>query len=120
MADVNGDGHPDITTGWEEGGAVVGGALEPDPPIQRVATPLTHDQLLGAVTDTRGPGLHSRRGIGDLLVLDACVVVQVVVVDCHQPGHPGLGGEAGLEPGTFAHLSLSEENQTCVTQTEDI
>ena len=57
----------------------MGGALEPDPPIQRVATPLTHDQLLGPVTDTRGPGVHSSGGsIGDLVVRDACGVVAVV------------------------------------------
>ena len=98
----------------EEGGEGVGGALEPDTPIQRVATPLAHDQLLGPVTDTRGPGVHSSGGsIGDLLVLDAFVVVEVVV-DGHQPGHPGLRGEAGLEPGTLAHLFLSGENQTCL------
>ena len=41
----------------EEGDERVDGALEPDPPIQSVATPLTHDQMLGPVTDTRG--LHS-------------------------------------------------------------
>ena len=90
----------------EEGDEGMGGALEPDPPIQRVATPLAHDQLLGPVTDTRGPGLHSCGGIGDLLVLEAFVVVEVVVVNCHQPGHPGLGDKAGLEPGACAHLLL--------------
>ena len=92
----------------------MGGALESDPPIQRVATPLTHDQLLGPVTHTRGLGLYSPGGIGDggLLVLDAGIVVEDVVVDCHQPRDPGLGGEAGLEPGACAHLSLSAENLT--------